>query len=342
MSARGKHVIRFMLLLSLLLPFRLFSSHLWLVSLSSSTAPELRIATTSVSSASASSLPIKSSALVIVADHKYALWAIQFLDSLLPFIIVDNNGLGMSIECILVGNITASDREDLNNRCHHILDSSDFESYLPHQLRDQKTTVHWYKLLILTHSHFRKFHMVRYIDVDHIVHSPINWDQWTTMANSSSSCQDEDASDDGWHHDDDGGRRTNRSIQKTLPAAMMAGGCRAPGGRWREFVNIARNVTLQKLLPQSSRDRKDQCLSTRIMAFAMDIMPSSEEMVARIDTLLSTNFPPKAFRFWELGFLQLLFWNDTQYLNADFGKIHHMYHVQCKIGSTGQCMYVSQ
>jgi len=74
----------------------------------------------------------------------------------------------------------------------------------------------------------------------------------------------------------------------------------------------------------------------------MDIMPSSEEMVARIDTLLSTNFPPKAFRFWEQGFLQLLFWNDTQYLNAGFGEIHHMYHVQCKIGSTGQCMDVSQ
>mmetsp|Transcript_14023 Transcript_14023/g.30461 ORF Transcript_14023/g.30461 Transcript_14023/m.30461 type:complete len:343 (-) Transcript_14023:276-1304(-) len=241
-------------------------------------------------------------ALLILSDHKYVLWAVSLLKSLRA---IENESHGnMTTYCILVANITETNRNELSGFCTFIVNAQDEQKYLPRPLlQDKSTTTHWYKLLMLTHPMFRSVKLLRYMDVDHVVHSAPNWMAWAPRDNNS-------------------------------PVAMMAGDCLSSTGRFREFKMM--NDKLKGLLPKLEFDASGRCLSTRIMALRMDRLLPYPSMMEQIDKFLE-EFPPKYYAYWEQGFLQLLFWNNTYYLD-DFEEIEHLYHIKCRLGPTQQCL----
>jgi len=267
---------------------------------------------------------------VNLVDHKYALWGIKFLDTLRQF-----NEVPASIECILMGEIKQVNRDEFSKRCDSMMEQQhqDLDAYMPSQLRSYSSnstdvSIVWYKLLMLTHPYFRKFRTVRYIDVDHIILSPIDWKQWVTVNTTTTT--------------------TDKGHAK---AAALLGNCEPcgkPGGRWREFNRLRirgrQNLKLQQLIPQSDRDRNKECLSARMMAFQMDteffqrLYPPTR-MLSHFENLLE-QFPPKEdFRFKEQSFLQMVFWNHTFYLDGITfqTQIKHLYHMRCRQGKSQQC-----
>ena len=159
-------------------------------------------------------------------------------------------------------------------------------------------TAHWHKLRMLTDPYFRRFERVRYLDSDHYVREAPDWSKWVATPEK--------------------------------PVGMMCLGCSAKNGRLREFT---------KELPDykaSDADKRGVCCSTRIMVFEMSHLDDVETMTKTVDDLLLLH-PPKTYKYWEQGFLQLLFWDDTTYLGDLGGKIEHFYHLKCRQNKVGQC-----
>mmetsp|Transcript_10994 Transcript_10994/g.12993 ORF Transcript_10994/g.12993 Transcript_10994/m.12993 type:complete len:353 (-) Transcript_10994:41-1099(-) len=270
-------------------------------------------------------------ALVIMTDHKYALWAIKFLDTLRQF-----NEVPTSIECILMGEIKRANRDELAKRCDSMMEQQhqDLDVYMPSQLRSYNSnitdvSVVWYKLLMLTHPYFRKFRTVRYIDVDHLVHSPIDWNLWLTVNTTTTTTTDK------------GHAKAAALLGKGEP-------CNLAGGRYREFKRIRKNLKLRQLLPLTDRDVNKECLSARMMVFQMDteffqsLYPPTR-MLSHIENLLE-QFPPRdEFRFKEQSFLQIVFWNQTFYLDGITfqTQMEHLYHQRCWMGRSNQCTPIS-
>ena len=73
------------------------------------------------------------------------------------------------------------------------------------------------------------------------------------------------------------------------------------------------------------------------MYMDMGQLPDPSILQARIDTLFAEKVDV-ASKWWEQGFIQALFWNETGRLSIPDSTLCHLYHHTCQPDGNGRCV----
>jgi hypothetical protein len=93
---------------------------------------------------------------------------------------------------------------------------------------------------------------------------------------------------------------------------------------------------VENVLKPASFEQKSLCFTTRVMYMDMVQLPDPSILQTRIDTLFAEKVDA-ASRFWEQGFIQAMFWNETGRLSIPDTALWHLYHANCQQDGDGRC-----